>query len=209
MLLEHGAWLNENFREIRDLAREKDDEEMQELLSRYDWREQYRQSLTYHEEEVKNEEGQLIRTSWRVLRAIFKKAIVLQTESGNWKGRKLVRIVKAALDAGAPPVILEYIRSAITPVEMVIEILKKKNDRQEEYRKAIADTPREYQYFEESDAEEIETLKLPTRHHACALYSHASSGQERAGPRTQREPRIRWSDLENASSRAICDRLNG
>jgi hypothetical protein len=210
MLLEHGAWLDENYNEILDLAREQHDTEMEELLAKYDWKRQCRKALADSRRNsnlieggrTARAEGQLIKRSSRIFGAVIKKVIVLQTEPGNWRGHKLLAIVKAALDAGASPAILTYIRAAMEPVHMLIDILRdldKKDDA--EYQKAIADTPRdEDQSEDERIASGEENIKTQPRVSSLGRgeivtirKSTASGGGETA------RPRLRWGDLEDIS----------
>ncbi len=148
MLLERGAWLTENYREIVDLAREKGDGEMQDLLEKYDWRRQCRRAITYAKQQKREIEqgdrsegsGQMVRSS-KILMAVGKKYLVLQTGAGSWRGHKLVAIVKAALEAGADPSIVEMIRNAMEPVAALFHVLKEQDmqERHPELRKAIKD----------------------------------------------------------------------
>ena len=210
MLLEHGAWLDENYREILDLAREQHDTEMQELLAKYDWKRQCRKALTdfrrntnlIESGRASSDEGQLIKRSSRVIGAIIKKVIVLQTEPGNWRGHKLLVVVKAALDAGAPPAILTYIRAAMEPVHILIDLLRD-SDREDdaEYQKAIADMSREEDRSEDErialDEERFKSQSHVSnlgRGEIAAIRSRTANG----GGETAR-PRIRWGDLGDIS----------
>jgi hypothetical protein len=87
-----------------------------------------------------------VKTSQKVLTAVVKKVLVLQSKSGSWRGRKLVAVIKAALDAGAPPKILDFISPAMEPIAALIKVLKDA-DRQNDMESAntIEDTPREEQ----------------------------------------------------------------
>jgi hypothetical protein len=209
MFLEHGAWLDENYREILDLAREQHNTEMQELLAEYDWKRQCRKALAdfrrdtnliEDERSPRDEGGQLIKRSSRIFAAVAKKVIVLQTEPGGWRGHKLLAVVKAALDAGASPAILTYIRAAMEPVHMLIDILKDSDRKDDaEYRRALADiSSEENQYDDERisvDKEKIESYPQISnsgrRQNAAPRRSTSNGGGEIV------KPRIRWGDLEN------------
>jgi hypothetical protein len=205
VLLEHGAWLSENFREIRDLALEQNDTEMQDLLAKYDLRDHCRRALASSRRreltavERYHGDSQMMKTSARVLTAVMKRVLVLQTDPGNWKGYKLVSVIKVALEAGAPPIILEYIRSAMEPVAMLIEVLRDK-DRQEDNqpRRAIADVPREERSSEYSSSDKESERISPHRSYPSSNSGGKSTNvRGNAKPKSQRESRIRWSDLDS------------
>jgi len=205
VLLEHGAWLSENFREIRDLALEQNDTEMQDLLAKYDLRDHCRRALASSRRreltavERYHGDSQMMKTSARVLTAVMKKVLVLQTDPGNWKGYKLVSVIKVALEAGAPPIILEYIRSAMEPVAMLIEVLRDK-DRQEDNqpRRVIADVPREERSSEYSSSDkESERINPHRSHPSSNSGGRRTNVRGNAKPKSQRESRIRWSDLDS------------
>ena len=66
-----------------------------------------------------------------VTKAVIKKFLVLSGESGSFRGRKGVRITRAALAAGAPPLILDHIRNAMDPIMKLIDLLKAVDSQQE------------------------------------------------------------------------------
>jgi len=233
MLLERGAWLTENYREILDLAQERNDTDILELLAQYDWRSQYRRAMPGSGRlqiskggEGGNEDWQLVKTSQNVLTAVVKKVLVLQTKSGSWRGRKLVAVIKAALDAGAPPKILDFIRPAMEPIAALIKVLKdadKQNDM--ESGDAIEDTSREEEdspcHTDESRSERNERRLNASAvdnisHSSPRTYSsnyspgdgplqnNTANGRcPAADAKPSRcSPQVRWQDLTGSKSRS-------
>jgi hypothetical protein len=129
MLLEGGAWLSQDFREIRDLAYEKRDRELQDLLLQYDVRAAYADGLEERQtdrrvEDRRGEDAGFLRKYGPVTKAVLRKLVVVSGQSGSLRGRKGVAITKAALAAGAPLTILDTIRNAVDPVMKLIDMLK-------------------------------------------------------------------------------------
>jgi hypothetical protein len=124
MLLEHAAWLVEDWGEICDLADELNDVEIQTLLRRYDVRKMHRE-----DQRSKRREGRELEverhSSSNVLMQVAKKCVVVQSMSGNWKGRKGVAVAVTALNAGASLSILPLLRKAVNPVNVVIRELRR------------------------------------------------------------------------------------
>ncbi|KAI1781239.1 hypothetical protein F4818DRAFT_33209 [Hypoxylon cercidicola] len=140
MLLEHGAWLCHDWTEITDLADELKDADIQWLLDLYDVCKLHAQyQLAYHpgyeeeEEEEDNRRRSLSRGSdvhydlawpadntWvamnttKVLSAVLKAAVASRV-SGNWKGRRGVTVLVAALNAGAPLQLVALLRNSMYP----------------------------------------------------------------------------------------------
>jgi hypothetical protein len=136
MLLEGGAWLSQDFREIRDLAYEKRDRELQDLLLQYDVRAAYADGLEERQtdrrvEDRRGEDVGFLRKYGPVTKAVLRKLVVVSGQSGSLRGRKGVAITKAALAAGAPLTILDTIRNAVDPVMKLIDMLKASDQRQE------------------------------------------------------------------------------
>jgi len=188
-----------------EIALEQNDTEMQDLLAKYDLRDHCRRALASSRRreltavERYHGDSQMMKTSARVLTAVMKKVLVLQTDPGNWKGYKLVSVIKVALEAGAPPIILEYIRSAMEPVAMLIEVLRDK-DRQEDNqpRRVIADVPREERSSEYSSSDkESERINPHRSHPSSNSGGRRTNVRGNAKPKSQRESRIRWSDLDS------------
>jgi len=127
-LLEHAAWLVEDWAEIVDLATEIGDAEITDLLARYDVRQLHllklqtraRGHLEY--DDVVGESRH--RTYTAIISAIVRKGVAVQATSGNWKGRKGVAVVVAALNAGVSPDILPLLRNAVNPVRVLVERMK-------------------------------------------------------------------------------------
>jgi hypothetical protein len=158
MLLEGGAWLSKDYGEIRDLAIEKRDRELQDLLVEYDVRDAYENPLEERHvgnqpERKHREDVGFLRRYGPVTKAVLRKFVVVSGESGSLRGRKGVAITRAALEAGAPPMILDLIRNAIDPVMKLIDMLKAA-DKQEELKQksAVGSTGR----VEELDSDEGE-----------------------------------------------------
>lgn len=162
MLLEAGAWLSRDYSEIKDLAIERRDRDLQALLLEYDVREpnigRLRNGRSHDEtmEKDHNEDQSLLKTSSRVLKFVLRKFIVLNGQSGSWRGRKGVTMTRAALRAGAPPVILDYIRDAINPIQKLIDVLKAADKAQEEEHERILEAEGR---VEEIDSDEDEGEK--------------------------------------------------
>ncbi|KAK8076719.1 hypothetical protein PG994_003991 [Apiospora phragmitis] len=153
MLLEHAAWLVEDWAEVRDLAAETGDDEMVALLRQYDIRGMYRQQQQQqqHRKEIEGgvntgrqsrglvsagpgedeDEGRVVCSNTAVFTAVIKKMAAVQAMDGKWRGRKGVAVTLAALNAGAPPSILRYLRSAVNPVKMLINELSQADSREE------------------------------------------------------------------------------
>lgn len=80
---------------------------------------------------------EMAKVSSKVLTTVVTKFMVLQSQRGSWRGRKGVVIARVAIEAGAPPVILECIRGAVNPVMKLIESWREADfKQQEEQRKA-------------------------------------------------------------------------
>lgn len=160
MLLEHGAWLCHDWTEITDLAAELKDSEIQALLNRYDVRKLHAQyQLTNKSEDESGEDKAKqpsVRrrslssdrdshhslhppadSSWetmsksKVLLAVMRKAATASRMSGNWKGRRGVTVVVAALNAGAPLSLIAALRNSIYPVKALIRILQEQDGGQD------------------------------------------------------------------------------
>ncbi|TPX17029.1 uncharacterized protein E0L32_012321 [Thyridium curvatum] len=154
MLLEHGAWLCQDWTEIADLAAELKDVEIQALLSRYDVRKIHLQYLlSSHSGDKSEEETNRIEAStsdsddtlitssavstWgtmsksKVLSAVLRKAATASRMSGNWKGRRGVTVLVAALNAGAPIDLIGRLRDTLYPIKAVISMLCQQDGEQE------------------------------------------------------------------------------
>ncbi|KAK7961157.1 hypothetical protein PG988_012371 [Apiospora saccharicola] len=154
MLLEHGAWLVEDWAEVRDLAAEAGDDEIVALLRQYDIRHMYRQQQHHHRRGLEvgvdagrrspkqvsagpgegagedKDEDRVACSKTAVLTAVIKKMAAAQAMDGKWRGRKGVAVTLAALHAGAPPSILKYLRLAVNPVKMLINELSRADSRE-------------------------------------------------------------------------------
>jgi hypothetical protein len=130
MLLEAGAWLSQDYGEVKDLAAEKRDTELQALLRDYDIKDakmikleatKYRNRLS----EGKSRSSSILPSdSSRILGLVVRKFLLLSSEPGSWRGRKGVAVTRVALAAGVPPEMLGYLRNALDPVSKLIDMLK-------------------------------------------------------------------------------------
>ncbi|KPM40415.1 hypothetical protein AK830_g6150 [Neonectria ditissima] len=137
MLLEHAAWLVEDWGEVCDLAEETGDTEIESLLRAYDVREIHRRYLLARP--GKRFVSIADRPSYRTIAgAVLRKGMAVQGMSGNWKGRKGVAVMVAALNAGASIEVIPLLRRTVGPLKAVVDALKE-GDRIEElkYRKAL------------------------------------------------------------------------
>lgn len=132
LLLEKGAWLSTSYTELLDLAAERGNQRIMDLLVEYDVRKlhiglpaykPYRSSL---ERRNKNSSrGQeLSMTSGAVLRAVISQALLLKGSHGTWQGRKGVQVLKAALDAGAPEKVVDQIGDNLKTVSGLIDYFR-------------------------------------------------------------------------------------
>lgn len=148
MLLDHGAWLCREWREIRDLAEELGDDDIQSLLEVYDVRKMHtkylRECENLGENHVSADEvyddsvnirllpGQLRHKAinWddvnlsKVGVAVIRRIATASRMSGSWKGRRGVAVVLAALNAGAPKEILKLLRGVVNPLRRLAQILR-------------------------------------------------------------------------------------
>ncbi|KAK7420409.1 hypothetical protein QQX98_002832 [Neonectria punicea] len=137
MLLEHAAWLIEDWGEVCDLAEETGDGEIESLLRSYDVREIHRRYLLARPD--KRFVSIADRPSYRTITAaVVRKGLTVQGMSGNWKGRKGVAVLVAALNAGASIEVIPLLRRTVGPLKAVVDALKE-GDRIEElkYKKAL------------------------------------------------------------------------
>ncbi|KAF9869996.1 ankyrin repeat protein [Colletotrichum karsti] len=114
MLLEHAAWLTEDWGEICDLANEKQRQRDTESAAT---------SLSYS----------------KIVAAGLQKGIAVHPASGSWKGLKGVAVTVAALNAGAPIGILPLMRSVVGPVRALIDELRRIDEDQERDRQLDID----------------------------------------------------------------------
>lgn len=148
MLLDHGAWLCREWREIRDLAEELGDADIQSLLEEYDVRKMHmkylRESEHLEENRVSRDEiyddsvnvrllpGQVKHKAinWddvnlsKVGVAVIRRVATASRMPGSWKGRRGVVVVLAALNAGAPKDILKLLRGVVNPLRRLAQILR-------------------------------------------------------------------------------------
>lgn len=156
MLLDHGAWLCREWREIRDLAEELGDNDIQSLLEEYDVRKMHmrylRESEHLEENRVSRDEiyddsvnvrllpGQFKHKAinWddvnlsKVGVAVIRRVATASRMPGSWKGRRGVAVVLAALNAGAPKDILKLLRGVVNPLRRLAQILREAEENNED-----------------------------------------------------------------------------
>jgi Ankyrin repeats (3 copies) len=146
LLLEHGAWLTRNYGELVDLASEKGNDEIWNLLDEYDMRD-LRQKLPSSNRKAnrwdsdEDSEGnlnddrsrrinrssgkdQVAMRPAKVLRAVVCKALLLKGTRGKWTGIKSVKVLRTAIKAGLSPQILEDIRPNLSSIQKLLDFLK-------------------------------------------------------------------------------------
>ena len=132
LLLEKGAWLSTGYTELLDLAAERGNQRIMDLLVEYDVRKlhvglpaynRYRSNLQRRSKN--SSRGQeLSLTSGAVLRAVISQALLLKGSHGTWQGRKGVQVLKAALDAGAPENVVDQIGDNLKTVSGLIDYFR-------------------------------------------------------------------------------------
>ena len=132
LLLERGAWLSQGYNELLDLAAERGNEAIMDLLVEYDVRKIHYDLRAYHEyrgrlerrSKYNNKGQELSMTSGAVLRAVISQALMLKGSHGTWQGRKGVEVLKAALEAGAPESVINSIGDNLKTVSSVIDYFR-------------------------------------------------------------------------------------
>lgn len=129
LLLEHGAWLSTGYAELLDVAAERGNHRIMDMLMEYDVRRLHLALPTYHgslERRSRNmPKGQEVAlTSGTVLRAVISQALILKGSHGTWQGRKGVLVLKAALEAGAPERVVDQIGDNLRTVSGLIDYFR-------------------------------------------------------------------------------------
>ena len=131
MLLEQGAWLSRDYAELLDLAAERENKRITDLLVEYDVRQLhighpgYQESSEIPYPSSRHRSGKEVSlTSGPVLRAVICRALVLKGTTGTWQGRKGVQVIKAALAAGAPETFLDRIGDHLSSVSSLIDYFR-------------------------------------------------------------------------------------
>ena len=132
LLLERGAWLSQGYNELLDLAAERGNEAIMDLLVEYDVRKIHYDLRAYREyrgrlerrNKYSNKGQELSMTSGAVLRAVVSQALMLKGSHGTWQGRKGVEVLKAALEAGAPESVINSIGDNLKTVSSVIDYFR-------------------------------------------------------------------------------------
>lgn len=132
LLLERGAWLSQGYNELLDLAAERGNEAIMDLLVEYDVRKIHFDLRAYREyrgrlerrSKYTNKGQEISMTSGAVLRAVISQALMLKGSHGTWQGRKGVEVLKAALEAGAPESVIDSIGNNLKTVSSVIDYFR-------------------------------------------------------------------------------------
>jgi Ankyrin repeats (3 copies) len=147
LLLERGAWLSRNYGELLDLASERGNEEVSNLLHEYDVRD-LRLKLpasAQGESGTDPEQGsggdsdsdrmrrrrhssnrnQVVMKPAKIVRAVVCRALILKGQRGKWTGIKGVNIMRTAIEAGVPPQILDLIAPHLSTIQDILDFLKR------------------------------------------------------------------------------------
>ncbi|CAH0027584.1 unnamed protein product [Clonostachys rhizophaga] len=119
-LLEKGAWLTRDYRELLDLATERNNDEINEELLRYDVLQLAKKHLpgsaSPASSDIDNSNGDQeveVTVSKSIGAICLFEAIKLYNRPGKWTGIKLVKVLKAGFERGLNEKILEQIRPHI------------------------------------------------------------------------------------------------
>ncbi|KAF2169428.1 hypothetical protein M409DRAFT_20647 [Zasmidium cellare ATCC 36951] len=119
-LLEKGAWLTKDYREVLDLAAERHNDEMYDELVRYDVLglhrndKQVRDRFPTSASDVAENPRSLSTEQYTSIGAVcLVQAVRLYGQPGKWTGRKGVKVLKAGIERGLDGRILEKIRPHI------------------------------------------------------------------------------------------------
>jgi hypothetical protein len=153
MLLEKGAWLTKDYRELLDLSAERGNRIIMRMIEDYDVRQLYlltapepknRISDSRSSEKIEEDsqsdsdlESGLARRSSRnklekrrqpptplaVVRAVGLQALYLKGQRGKWTGIKGVKVLRAAFDVGISESILDTIRPHLSKYQDLVDFL--------------------------------------------------------------------------------------
>jgi hypothetical protein len=132
LLLERGAWLSRNYGELLDLVSETGNAEIIELLEEYDVRDLHLKLPASNQVDA-NRHRRLRRSPRRdevamkpatVVRAVVARALILKGTRGKWTGIKGVTIIRAAIEAGMSPEILDTIQPYLGSVQKILDFLR-------------------------------------------------------------------------------------
>jgi ankyrin repeat protein len=153
LLLEAGAWLDKGYAELLDLAAERGNRNIIDLMRDYDVRDLH-QKLPSHADahnprgfrrRALNRSSKEVTTtnkSAAVLRAVVSQWLILKGTPGDWKGMKGVRTLKAAIKAGAPITVVDGIEKNLTGISSLIDYFKYSLERSEGGSLRFADSNR-------------------------------------------------------------------
>ena len=129
LLLEHGAWLSTGYAELLDLAAERGNHRIMDMLMEYDVRRLHLALPTYHGRLKKgiqpfSKRQEVASTSGKILRAVIAQALILKGSHGQWQGRKGVLVLNAALEAGAPEGVIDRIGDNLMSISHLIDFFR-------------------------------------------------------------------------------------
>ena len=144
LLLEHGAWLDRGYGELLDLATERNNKKIVEMLHEYDVRDIYLQRKKALEEDSFSDsdsddsrygmhgtvrrqmsrDKQVVLKPGKVLRAVGIQALMMKGKSGKWTGIKGVRVMKAAIAARVSPDLVDRIAPHLSDISRLIDFLR-------------------------------------------------------------------------------------
>lgn len=125
LLLEQGAWLTKGYTELLDLAAERGNSEIKEMLMEYDVRQLYLALPAYHgslarrnRQTLQGQEVALL--SRAILQAVVGQVLILKGSHGTWQGRKGILVLKAALAAGAPDGVVDQVGTHLGTISSLV-----------------------------------------------------------------------------------------
>ena len=129
LLLEHGAWLSKGYAELLDLAAERGNHRIMDMLMDYDVRRLHLALPTYHGRLTKglqpfSKRRDVALISGKILRAVISQVLILKGSSGKWQGRKGVLVLNAALDAGAEEEVIDLIGVNLMSISGFIDFFR-------------------------------------------------------------------------------------
>lgn len=129
MLLEAGAWLSTGYDELLDLAAERHNKAIMDMLVEYDVRNVHMELPMYRlGSERPSAKPELALSSSSVIKAVIGQVLVLKGSQGSWQGRKGVQVLKAAMNAGfrlEEGKHLDLLRSHLSSIPNIIDFFRK------------------------------------------------------------------------------------
>ncbi|ETN38534.1 uncharacterized protein HMPREF1541_06570 [Cyphellophora europaea CBS 101466] len=152
ILLEKGAWLTPSYQELMDLAAERDNLEMQQLLRKYDVKSLHLNSARSRSRSRNNDLPSLSHTTWTqsrsppqpasagtltdtivngilkdpgpILKTLVLQTLVLKGQRGKWTGIKGVTVLREAIKAGMPDGVVDRLAPHLGDAGDILEWLK-------------------------------------------------------------------------------------